>query len=330
MVAVDRSLVKWQLPMRRVLYALTPICLASIHFFGWRALAVLAVSNAAALATEYLFLRPYKESVSSAVFVTGTLLGLSLPPGLPLWMVAVGAAFGVAFGKMVFGGFGKNVFNPALVGRAFLYICFPKFMTPAEWVAPARGAVGSLAQWMPDAVTSATPLAAAKAGQAVDHLSLAVGNVSGSLGETSAILVVLGGLYLVWKKAANWRLVVAGLAGTLALQSLFWHLGTKGATDLYTGLCGGSYLFTLFFFITEPVSAPRTNEAKWIYGILFGCLGVLIRTFSVWPAGNMFAVILCNVFGPTIDHAVNAVKTARKKATPSAKEAAPDAARGGA
>ena len=304
---------QWQLPMKRMLYALAPLSVAAIYFFGWRALAVLVVANASAFVTEWLFLRQYREPVSSAAFVTGTLLGLSLPPSLPLWMVAVGAAFGVAFGKMVFGGFGKNVFNPALVGRAFLYVCFPRFMTPSQWPQAFTGGAGGLAAWMPDAVTSATPLAAARTSDAAEWVHLAIGNVSGSLGETSAILIVIAGLYITWKKAANWRFIVSGLLATLVCQTLVWQVGFAKAANPLTGVFGGSYLFALFFFITEPVSGPKTNPARWMYGALFGILGVVIRTFSGWPAGNMFAVILCNTFAPTMDYVVNAIKTARKE-----------------
>ena len=151
------ALIKWQLPMKRVLYALAPIAAASVYFFGWRSVVLLAVANVAAFFTEYLFLRPYKEPVTSAVFVTGSLFALSLPPTLPIWMAVIGVVFGVAFGKMVFGGFGRNVFNPALVGRAFLYVTFPTYMN-AVWAENAQGFPGGLALYATDAVTAATPL----------------------------------------------------------------------------------------------------------------------------------------------------------------------------
>ena len=154
--AGSQPYVRWQANMVVVLTALAPAGLAALYFYGWRAVAVLAVTNASAFATELYFTRQRKEPVTSAVFVTGSLLALSLPPATPFWMCALGAAVGVAFGKELFGGMGRNVFNPALVGRAFLYVCFPNPLS-AGWVEPLAGRLGGLAAWVStDAVTSAT------------------------------------------------------------------------------------------------------------------------------------------------------------------------------
>jgi Na+-transporting NADH:ubiquinone oxidoreductase subunit B len=309
---MNKGMIKIQAPMMRVLYALVPISIASIYFFGWRALAMLIVVNTAGFVAEYLFTRSWNEPVSSAVFVTNVLFCLSLPPGLPFWMAALGVVFAVVFGKMVFGGFGKNVFNPALAGRAFLYVSFPIQMT-AQWWRPVGGAPGGFAAWAPSAVTGATPMNPEAASGAYSYGALFWGNVPGCLGETSAFLVLLGGLYIVWKKAADSRIVISGFAATLGLGILLWAAGVETVRDPLAALLGGSYLFGLFFFATEPVSAPKTPEAKWIYGAAIGMLTVLIRAFSVWDEGMMFAILVANMFAPITDHAIREWKKGRKK-----------------
>ncbi len=184
--------------MRRVLIALAPAAAGGVYFFGWRALAVMAASVAAAVACEGAFLWPKGKPAHGSAVVTGALLGLILPPTIPLWMAAVGSAFAIVFAKMAFGGFGNNVFNPAMSGRCFLYLCFPVAMT-AGWAAPATGAgaLAGFARWSVDAVSMATPLDAFKAGQPADYAALFLGNAAGCIGETSAALILLG--------AARWE-----------------------------------------------------------------------------------------------------------------------------
>jgi len=306
--------------MKRVLYALVPAVVASVYFFGWRALVVLAVVNAAGFLTEFIFTRYTRTGVTSAVFVTSFLFALSLPPGIPIWIAVVGVVFGVLFGKMVFGGFGRNVFNPALVGRVFIYVSFTVPMT-AKWVQPLTAATGPLrlpgpwggfTRWAADAVSGPTPLRLLRQGAPVDALPLLWGNVAGSLGETSAVLIVLGGLFIVWKKAANWRIVVSELAGFVVPQAIFWLAGVRHAADPLTALLAGSTLLGMFFMATDPVSASQTQGGRWIYGALVGALTVLIRTFSIWPEGTMFAILLGNTFAPIVDHVVR--QRAAKKA----------------
>ncbi|NQT93151.1 MAG: RnfABCDGE type electron transport complex subunit D, partial [Lentisphaerae bacterium] len=234
----NRKLVKWQLPMRRVLVALVPVACASIYFFGWRALVMLVTANVVGFLTEYAFTRGRNEPVSSAVFVTATLLALSLPPGLPHWMVVVGVVFAVTFGKMVFGGFGKNVFNPALTGRAFLYVSFGAHMT-AQWHEPVAGPFGGLKAYAADAVTGATPGMALKTGTEMDFLPLVLGNTAGVMGGTCAVLVLAGGIYILWKKAANYRIVVSGLLGFLGMQTLLWLTEPGQAADPIRALFAG-------------------------------------------------------------------------------------------
>lgn len=307
------KLVKWQSPMRRVLMALVPVVCASVYFFGWRVLAVILLTNLVGFLTEYAFARPRNEPVTSAVFVTATLLALSLPPALPFWMAVVGVVFAVTFGKMVFGGFGKNIFNPALTGRAFLYVSFGGYMT-ALWHEPVSGPWGGWAAYAADAVTGATPGMALKTGAEIPFLPLLLGNTGGVMGGTCAILVIAGGTYLLWKKAANHRIVVSGLLGFLATQTLLWAVGPARAADPIRALFAGSFLFGIFFYATDPVSASRTNEGRWLYGAFIGIMSAVISVFSAWPAGTMFAILLANMFVPITDYGIQEWKKRRKPA----------------
>ncbi len=287
-----------------MMIALTPILLAGVYLYGLHVLAMLAVATAICVGGEYLFLRPYREPVTTSIFVTSILYVLSLPPGLPLWMTGVGAAFAVVFGKMVFGGFGKNIYNPALAGRAFIYISFGREMT-ALWREPFAGFPGGFGAWVPDAITRATPGIEMKAGAEIALEPLFLGNTSGVIGGTAAWLVLLGGAYILWKKAANYRLVLSCGIGFLIVQTLIWF-GVDGGIDPLRGMLGGAFLIGAFFYATEPVSACKTNPGRWIYGFLIGALSALIATLSNWPAGTMFAILLANTFAPIIDYAVQA------------------------
>jgi Na+-transporting NADH:ubiquinone oxidoreductase subunit B len=319
--AKKQPVILWQLPMQRVLIALIPASLASIWFFGWRSLVVLGVVNAAAFLTEFVFTRARKEPVTSAVFVTGVLLALSLPPAIPYWIAAVGAVFAITFGKMVFGGFGRNVFNPALTGRVFIYVSFAVPMT-ARWVQPLVGAGGPLqlpAAWggfsrfAADAVSQATPLRLLHSGQPVDILPLLWGNVAGSLGETSAVLLALGGVYILATKAANWRIVVSQLIAFLVVQSALWLAGVRGAADPLRAMLGGSFLIGMLFMATDPISAAQTQGGRWIYGALIGLLWPLVRTFSIWPEATGFVILLGNTFAGIIDYVVRQLKEKAKR-----------------
>ncbi len=309
--AKKKPLIQWQLPMQRVLYALAPLAVASIYFFGWRALVMILMINGFSFLSEYLFVRQENKPVTSAVFVTGTILALSLPPTLPLWMGAVGAVFAVTFGKMVFGGFGRNVFNPAMVGRAFLYISFAVYMT-GIWASPHQGFPGGFGRFGYDALSGPTPVAELARGGSVSLLSLALGNIPGSLGETSKILILLGGIYIIWTKAANYRIVVSGIAGMLLMQTILWKAGVVGAGDPVHSLIAGGFLFGIFFVATDPVSAPSTDEGRWIFGGFVGIMTVLIRIFSGWAEGLMFAVLLGNMFNPIMDYTIKEIQKSRK------------------
>ena len=310
--AQKKPLIMWQPPMLKVLTALVPLMLASIYLFGWRSLLNLAVVNAIGFLCEFLFARAYKQQVTSAVFVTGCLFALSLPPTVPLWMAAVGIAFGVTFGKMVFGGFGRNIFNPALSARAFLYVTFVVPMS--SWVAPFSTFPAGFSRFAADAVSQATPLDALAAGEQLRWIDLFLGTSAGSYGETSALLVLIGGLYILLRKVASHRVVLAAVGGFLALQVVFWAAGVGSAVDPVSAVLSGSFLFGALFMATDPVSASQTtNGGRWIYGLLIGLLTVLIRTFSVWPEGVTFAILLANMFAPLLNRLMRSAKKARPR-----------------
>ena len=312
--------IKPQKPMLHVLKACVPLLVASVYFFGWRIFAMAVICAAGAYITEALFVRNWKEPVSSAAFVTAILLTFGMPPTLPLWMALLGIVFAIVFGKMVYGGFGKNVFNPAMTGRAFIYICFGNYMT-AQWYEPFGGFPGGFARWgytaasAPDAITSATPGALMKMGVDFSFWELFIGNCSGVIGGTSAALTILCGLYIVWKKAANYRIVIAGFAGFFVMHTLFWLLEIKDAADPLRTSMSGALMIGVFFYATDPVSASQTNPGRWIYGAFIGAMSSVIATLSAWPAGTMFAILLANMFAPIMDHFIKKQTADRKLKT---------------
>ena len=321
--------INWQRPMRHVLYACAPLLAFAVALFGWRVAALALTASTAAYLAEAAFTRPRREPVSSAVFVSALLYTFSLPPALPFWMAVVGIIFGIVFGKMVYGGFGRNVFNPALTGRAFIYVSFGNAMT-AQWSEPFRPFPAGLLRWgwsaasaPPDALTSATPgpllklSEAALAERGIASLpslwDLFSGICPGVIGGTSAALTILCGLYIVWKKAANYRIVAAGFLGFFAVQTLFWLLNIGGGTDPLSAAMAGSLVIGLFFYATDPVSASQTDPGRWVYGAFIGAMSSLIASFSAWPAGTMFAILLANMFAPIMDIGIKALQAARQR-----------------
>lgn len=329
--------------MRRVCLALLPACLGGVYFFGWRSAVLCAWVMLWCCATEYWLARRRGDPLTESALVTGMLLGLSLPPTLPFWMGAVGAVVAMAFAKEFFGGFGRNVFNPAIVGRAFLYTCFPIAMTRGFTPAYAAGAGGFL-RWGPlrwvdgvDAVSAATPMWVLRDyGWATPLKQLFLGGIhgtftapdgttrllsAGSVGEVSALLILLGGGYLLATKTAQWRLVASSLAGAVATAVLLRHVfGVDRIPPLPWTLCSGALLYACFFMVTDPVSAPNDRTAQWIYGALIGALIVVMRWKAVFAGGVGFAILLGNTVGPSVELAV---KARARKAKPSA--AAPKA-----
>jgi len=299
--------------MLRVCYALLPLVFASVYLFGWRSLVLVVVVLGFGIATEALFTFKDGKPITSAVFVTCLIFSLSLPPMIPFWMAIVGIVTGVALGKMVFGGFGQNVFNPAMVGRCFVYVTFPIEMTN-QWASPVWGGAAGFGRWSLslDAVTQATPLIDWRKGISMPMEELFFGNTAGSLGETSALLILLGGAYLIYTKAAPWRLAVSCLTGGILLSSVLHGFGAAGVPSALVTLLSGSFLFGSIFVVTEPISGAKTQYGQWIYGFMVGGLTVVLRGFSNFPEGVMFSILIMNAFVPLIDQTVRRMQAAKK------------------
>ncbi len=301
----DKKILLKQPLMRRVIIACVPCIIASIYFFGWRCLAVIIVAGLAAFLTEFIFLKKRNEPVSEAVFVSAIIYSLILPPTVPWHVLIIGIIFAILFGKMVFGGFGHNIFNPAMVGRAFVYICFPVAMT-AKWAPVARGMFGGFTIWstaLPDAITSATPMAQLKAGTIAPPslLQLFFGNISGSMGVTSVLAILIGGMYLIITKTANRWIVISMILTYGIANAILFSLGVKPVPSMLVALLGGGFLFGAFFMATDPISAPRLLPSKIVYGAIIGISTLVIRNFSVFNGGLMFSILLGNMFAPILD-----------------------------
>lgn len=269
--------------MYRVILALAPAAIAGVVFFGIRAALIYIVSIMTSMITEFIFQKIRKRPVAindGSAAVTGLLLALTLPPVLPLWMVVVGAVVAIGLGKQVYGGLGSNVFNPALVGRAFLLITFPVAMT--TWTAA-------------DAVSSATPLNLLKMqGVSTDYMKLLIGNVGGSIGETSAGALLIGGAFLLLIKLIDWRIPLAFI-GTTSIMVLL------SGSDPIVHLLSGGLLLGALFMSTDMVTTPLTRKGKWIFGIGCGLITAIIRLYGGYPEGVMFSILLMNSATPVIN-----------------------------
>lgn len=252
---------------------------------------------------EVLFAIKRGHEINEGFFVTSILFALICPPSLPLWMVALGISFGIVVGKEVFGGTGKNFLNPALTGRAFLYFAYPAFMSGDEvWTAV-------------DGYSGATSLSVAASGgvealeQKIGWMNAFVGNVHGSVGETSVIAIGIGMLILLGTGIASWRIMLGTFVGMFALSGLFNMLGSADnmmfAVPWHWHLVMGGFMFGLVFMTTDPVSAAMTNIGRFWYGVLIGVMTVLIRVVNpAFPEGIMLAILFANLFAPLIDHFV--------------------------
>lgn len=297
--------------MRKVIWALLPLWGFALAVYGWHLLWLSLFVFVPAVLTEYIFEKRNKKKVSEAVWVTALLFLLSLPPLTPWWVATLGIVFAMIFGKAVFGGFGRNVFNPAITGRLFIYMAFPNIMTQG-WVAPFSGWQLSQLFQKADAVSTATPLGLIKAGHNPEIWNLLLGLRTGSMGEGMIILIVLAAIYLVWTNTANWRLMVSTLLSGAALTFALDFFNVPKALDTLPALLSGSLLFVAVFMVTDPVSGPKDDRSKWWYGILIGVSAVIIRTFTGFPEGTSFAVLLGNTFAPLLDDLYSRVKTAKK------------------
>ena len=303
-----------QLMMRKVIYSLFPVYLAAVFFYGIYFFIVSVAVFSAGTITEYLFMKYYSKKISEAVLVTCMIYLLSLPPGVPVWIAVTGIVFGVLFGKCVYGGFGKNIFNPAITGRLFIYIAFPGKMT-SLWTVPSLFGLKEI-----DGVSSATPLYMMRQGELPEIFNLFTGLRTGSAGEGFVILIILAAVYLVYTKTANWKAIVSTLSSFLLLSTLFFMLGVENSFPPLHAVLSGSILFVAVFMVTDPVSSPRKPQAVLIYGILVGGIAALVRTFSLFPEGTSFGILVGNTFASLIDE-IFTKKSAEKKAAPGPKGA---------
>ena len=389
-----------QAVMRRVLYSLMPIYAWSLFLFGWRVLALSVVVFGLGILSEFMMEKSRNKKVSEAVLVTCALLTLSLPPGVPLWIAAIAAVFAVVMGKGVYGGFGRNIFNPAITGRIFTYISFPLLMQTTWMIPGGFGTLGinsdarpstpleavfvilivlavfsvvvknfekkSVVLWTIfgalvitpilyvassygglmgieiDAVTTVTPLQIYRGatGEGVPEqfaylrdntlLNLFLGRRSGSMGETSILLISLAGLYLIVTKTANWRMIFSTLLAAALLTGSFYFTGVltrlspamspegktlaEGLLIITKMMFSGSLMFVAVFMSTDPISAPNKPAAQFIYGFIIGVVTVLVRTFSGFPEGTSFGILMANTFASLLDEVMPAPKKKAKVA----------------
>ena len=281
----------------------------------WKVLPLVIVSYGVGLAIEFLFAVIKKHEVEEGYLVTGMLVPLIVPIDIPLWMLAVAVAFGVVIGKEVFGGTGMNILNPALTIRAFLFFAYPTWMSGDKvWVHGAVERAGT-----PDAISGETILGSLAQNNEVTYsvMDMFYGIIPGSVGETSALLILLGGLFLIFAKIGSWRIMLSMALGGLAMGLIFNGVVDSGwigesskfyslmNTTWWHHLIIGGFAFGTVFMATDPVTASQTNKGKWIYGFLAGFISIMIRVFNpAYPEGVMLAILLMNVFAPTIDHYV--------------------------
>lgn len=290
--------------MSLVIIALMPATIAAVYLWGLRVISIILVSYIFGGLVEVAFAVVRKKEIHEGFLVTGLIFPLILPPTVPLWVVAVGVMFAGTFGKEVFGGTGRNIFNPAIVGRIFLSIAFPQMMT-TSWQLPCRQGLGGLLHYKVDALTSATPLANFRNDKIIANIGdLFWGNIPGCIGETFKLAIILGGLFLILTRISNWRIPFAYLLSV----TIFSFLGNnfnpaKFAPPLFQ-LFSGGLLLGAMFMATDPVTSPFTRAGKWIGGILLGFLTVLIRSLSGYVEGVMFSILLMNAFAPLIDTVV--------------------------
>lgn len=288
---------------------------------AWKIVPMIVVSYAVGLGIEFIFAIYRGHEVNEGYLVTGLLIPMIMPVDIPLWMVAVSVAFAVLIGKEAFGGTGMNILNPALMARAFAFFAYPTYMSGNKvWVSEATNV---------DAISGETILGTLAAGKEVTYnmWSMFAGSIPGSIGETSALWIAVGALILILTGVGSWRIMIGGILGAAVMGFLF---NLWGANDLmsfpwYQHLVIGGFAFGIVFMATDPVSAAQTFKGKWIYGVLIGVFSIMIRVFNpAYPEGVMLAILLMNVFAPTIDHYVieaNIKKRKKRLATVTAKSA---------
>ncbi|MCP4664303.1 MAG: RnfABCDGE type electron transport complex subunit D [bacterium] len=300
--------------MYEVLFVSFAAAASAVYFFGLAAILVILASTAGAVLTEWLTMGkghggPLGTLRDGSALLTGVLLALTLPPSTPLWIAFLGGVVAIGLGKAIWGGLGQNIFNPALVGRAFLQASFPTVIT--TWTDPGKGFFdlpSSTLAWplmkgpeAVDVVATATPLGMAKFDQVITPVEpLLIGNVAGSLGETAGLLLLVCGIWLGVRRVFDWRLPVSTLLSVAVFGGILYFAGTDYPNPLFM-LCSGGLLFGTVFMVTDPVTTPVTPRGAWIFGIGVGLLVVLIRLFGGLPEGVMYSILLMNAATPLIN-----------------------------
>lgn len=285
--------------MLYVVLALLPAYLVALYYFGVGALVVSAIAVASCIGFEAFiqrFVLKTKVSISDgSAALTGLLLAMNLPSNLPWWMVIIGSMAAIGLGKMCYGGLGNNLFNPALVGRVFLLISFPAAMT--TWPIPEPFSMAYM-----DAQTAATPLSFMKFDQMLPPiLNTLIGNEGGSMGEVSAIALLLGGLFLIWKKVITWHIPVSILATVAVFTGIMHLVDPMTYENPLWHLCSGGLLLGAIFMATDYVTSPMTTRGQLLYGVGIGLITVVIRLWGSYPEGVSFAILLMNAATPLID-----------------------------
>ncbi len=281
--------------MRGVILALLPTTIFGVIIFGWHALFMILVGIFTCVLTELLFNlisgKKFKLTDGTSV-ITGLLLVLTLPPSFPISGVILGSVVAIFLGKMIFGGLGYNVFNPALLGRAFLQASYPVKMT--TWILPNYAEA--------DAITGATPLGLLKFENIFTSIKpLILGNIGGTIGETSAILILLGGIFLLVKKYADWRIPLSYIGTVFILGGIFWLIDPTQYPNPIFHVFAGGLMLGAFFMATDMVTSPVTNKGSWIFGIGAGIVLITIRLFGGLPEGVMYSILFMNGFVPLIN-----------------------------
>ncbi|MCF7798043.1 MAG: RnfABCDGE type electron transport complex subunit D [Lentisphaeria bacterium] len=284
--------------MWQVVLALLPATAMAIYYFRWPAVVIILTSVITAVLTEAIINRLKGETptiTDGSAVITGLLLALTLPPTFSIGGTILGAVVAIGIGKQLFGGLGYNIFNPALLGRAFLQASFPIGMT--TWSVPA-----TLAGSAVDGLSGATPLGLYKFEHALTgYADLFVGNVGGSLGETSALAILIGGIYLLIRRFADWRIPVSYLGGVIVIGGIFWAFSPDQFPDPVFHLLSGGLMLGAFFMATDMVTSPITRLATWIYGIGMALILVIIRLFGGLPEGVMYSILLMNAVTPLLN-----------------------------
>ena len=290
--------------MRDVVIALLPAVLVSVLFYGWSELLVLGVSVASCVLLEFLITKYLLKGACTigdwSAVITGVLLALNLPATTPWWVVFIGAVVAIGVAKMTFGGLGQNLFNPAIVGRVFLLISFPTYMT--DWTKPQ----GFICNALADGYTGATPLGIAKEGgvaavEGFDYMDMLFFNIGGSAGELSAIALLLGFAYLLIRRVIRPYITLSILATVAVFSGIFWAINPAEYTDPLFNLLTGGLLLGSIFMATDYVTSPMSNWGGVIFGVGIGLITMLIRYFGAYPEGVSFAILIMNSVVPLLN-----------------------------